>query len=91
MQLGDENKQGTPVSDYRLTTDSVRYWSDYNRVYYIPRSLQMLPQSLVDWNSLEANWELGQKTFAKYDEVRRLSFNPIASCIDLETFNLIGA
>ncbi|KAF3770246.1 hypothetical protein M406DRAFT_36446, partial [Cryphonectria parasitica EP155] len=52
----------------RLTTDSVRYWSDFNRVFYHPRSIvQMneyeLNSSLVPFE----RWDTGGELFAGLD------------------------
>ncbi|KAI0002430.1 Misato segment II tubulin-like domain-containing protein [Russula compacta] len=52
-----------------LRASDVRYWSDYNRVYYIPRSLQKLPD-LADWE--EGDWQGGKETFLRYDSDKAL-------------------
>ncbi|KAI1810744.1 tubulin domain-containing protein [Poronia punctata] len=52
-----------------LTTSSVRYWSDYNRVYYHPRSINQL-------NEFELNstiqpfekWHMGEELFGSLDK-----------------------
>ncbi|KAN0125798.1 Misato Segment II tubulin-like domain containing protein [Russula decolorans] len=49
-----------------LVASDVRYWSDYNRVYYIPRSIHKLPD-LADWDTAEGDWQGGKETFLRYD------------------------
>ncbi|TFK37238.1 mtDNA inheritance protein Dml1 [Crucibulum laeve] len=48
-------------------TGNVRYWSDFNRVYYIPRTIQRLPDP-SEWESPEGGWLKGQETFSRYNE-----------------------
>jgi hypothetical protein len=43
---------------------TVRYWSDYNRVDYHPRSIQKLPD-LPDWDLGMGDWAAGKETFDK--------------------------
>jgi Tubulin domain len=52
-----------------LVAFDVRYWSDYNRVYYLPRSIHKLPD-LADWETAEGDWQGGKETFLRYDSVR---------------------
>jgi hypothetical protein len=54
-----------------LVASDVRYWSDYNRVYYIPRSIHKLPD-LADWETAEGDWQGGKETFLRYDSVSYL-------------------
>lgn len=54
-----------------LVASDVRYWSDYNRVYYIPRSIHKLPD-LADWETAEGDWQAGKESFLRYDSVRLL-------------------
>ena len=50
-------------SDLFLVDEStVRYWSDYNRVDYHPRSIQKLPD-LFDWDSGMGDWSAGKEMF----------------------------
>ena len=46
----------------------IRYWSDYNRVYYLPRSLQKLPD-LAEWEAADGDWQGGKETFFRYNLV----------------------
>lgn len=53
----------------QLTTDSVRYWSDFNRVFYHPRSIVQLNE--YDLNSSIApfeRWDSGEELFANLDK-----------------------
>ena len=45
---------------------TVRYWSDYNRVDYHPRSIQKLPD-LPDWDLGMGDWAAGKEEFDKYN------------------------
>jgi hypothetical protein len=51
-----------------LGASDVRYWSDYNRVYYLPRSMHKLPD-LADWEAEEGDWQGGKETFFRYNVV----------------------
>lgn len=53
----------------QLTTETVRYWSDFNRVFYHPRSIVQLNDyelnsSLVPFEK----WETGEELFASLDK-----------------------
>lgn len=53
----------------QLTTESVRYWSDFNRVFYHPRSIVQLNE--YDLNSSIApfeRWDSGEELFAELDK-----------------------
>lgn len=53
----------------QLTTESVRYWSDFNRVFYHPRSIVQLNE--YDLNSSIApfeRWASGEELFADLDK-----------------------
>lgn len=47
---------------------NIRYWSDFSRVYYLPRSLQQLPDPLP-WEETCVDWRKGQDIFNRYNEV----------------------
>ena len=52
-----------------LTTESVRYWSDFNRVFYHPRSIVQLNE--YELNSSLApfeRWDAGEELFASLDK-----------------------
>jgi hypothetical protein len=67
--------QPDPSAVPPLVASDVRYWSDYNRVYYIPRSIHKLPD-LADWETAEGDWQGGKETFLRYDSVRSLPESP---------------
>ncbi|CAL1697854.1 unnamed protein product [Somion occarium] len=46
---------------------NIRYWSDYDRVFYHPRSLHRLPD-VPDYENTEGDWMGGQETFTRYNE-----------------------
>ena len=61
-------------SDAHLLHDDqkIRYWSDFSRVYYIPRSIQPVPDPV--YGELElGDWEVGSGLFSRYNEVRSIS------------------
>ncbi|CAA7263931.1 unnamed protein product [Cyclocybe aegerita] len=45
----------------------VRYWSDFGRPSYLPRSLQRIPDSSV-WGNGSVNWNDGPEFFSRYNE-----------------------
>lgn len=51
-----------------LGSNDLRYWSDYNRVDYHPRTIQPLPD-VADWENVDGNWSLGKETFERYNTV----------------------
>lgn len=53
----------------------VRYWSDYSRAYYHPRSIHKLSDN-ADWESLDGNWTAGKETFTRYNQVCFLMLLP---------------
>ncbi|KAJ4391767.1 mtDNA inheritance, partitioning of the mitochondrial organelle [Gnomoniopsis smithogilvyi] len=52
-----------------LTTESVRYWSDFNRVFYHPRSIVQLNDYELN-SSLQPfeRWDTGEELFANLDK-----------------------
>lgn len=51
-----------------LTTDTVRYWSDYNRVFYHPRSLVQLHEYELNARLMPfERWEVGGELFSNLD------------------------
>ena len=67
----DPDQSQDPVQDepvQALRSSDVRYWSDFNRVYYVPRTIQKLPD-VAEWENTEGNWQLSKDTFERYDTV----------------------
>jgi hypothetical protein len=48
----------------------VRFWSDFNRLYYTPRSVQRLPD-IPEWENAEGNWQDGREVFTRYEQVTK--------------------
>ncbi|KAF5340043.1 hypothetical protein D9611_012424 [Ephemerocybe angulata] len=68
----DSNQPGKhlpPSQD--LLRGKVRYWSDFNRLYYLPRSLQPINEP-SEWDGPRESWGLGQDTFRRYNEDNEL-------------------
>ena len=68
-----------------LLASDVRYWSDYNRVYYLPRSIHKLPD-LEDRGSAEGDWQGGKEAFLWYDSVSSPLESPTWRIIDVFGF-----
>lgn len=66
--LGSPDSERNPVAVPPLVASDVRYWSDYNRVHYLPRSIHKLPD-LADWETAGGDWQGGKDTFLRYDSV----------------------
>ncbi|KAI0310860.1 tubulin domain-containing protein, partial [Amylostereum chailletii] len=49
-----------------IQSSDVRYWSDYNRVYYLPRSVHKLPDA-ADFDNSGEDWQNGKEVFERYD------------------------
>lgn len=59
--------QGTPAP--RLTSETVRYWSDYNRVFYHPRSIVQLNEYELNSQIMPfEDWNLGGELFNDLDK-----------------------
>ncbi len=79
-----------------LSTESVRYWSDFNRVYYNPKSI-------VQLNDFELNsrlmpfesWETGEELFSSLDREHDLldrDLRPFAEeCDQIQGLQIITA
>ncbi|KAJ7465029.1 Misato segment II tubulin-like domain-containing protein [Mycena latifolia] len=65
---------GSPSSAAQLA--DVQYWSDFNRMYYIPRTVQKIPD-VPEWEDSEGNWTAGNDTFTRYDEDTGLMEGPL--------------
>ncbi|KAI0261263.1 tubulin nucleotide-binding domain-like protein [Gloeopeniophorella convolvens] len=91
-----EAEESQPVPP--LKRSDVRYWSDYNRVYYLPRSVHKLPDP-ADWGTADGDWQGGKDAFSRYnsdnalmDDSFRLfveecdTFQGLQLCIDNATF-----
>lgn len=53
----------------QLTTNTVRYWSDFNRVYFHPRSIVQLNEYELNSSLMPfENWEAGEELFSNLDK-----------------------
>ncbi|KAF5368284.1 hypothetical protein D9757_010517 [Collybiopsis confluens] len=59
--------------DLPFSTDAstIRYWSDFNRVFYTPRTIQMVPD-VSGWRNSEGDWSLGHETFERFNDETQL-------------------
>jgi hypothetical protein len=52
-----------------LTTESVRYWSDFNRVYFHPKSIIQLNEYELNSSLMPfENWDAGEELFSSLDK-----------------------
>jgi len=52
-----------------LTTSTVRYWSDFNRVYYHPKSIVQLNEYELNSSLMPfENWDAGEDLFSSLDK-----------------------
>lgn len=68
LESGDSLEQPENAS----SNNTVRYWSDYNRVYLAPRSIQSLPDP-ADWEGVDGDWSAGKDLFERYNAVSCVS------------------
>lgn len=66
---GGEDERDDDVSEEQAhdITSSVRFWSDYSRMFYHPRGLHRVPDP-AEWEH-EVGWRQGAEKFAQYDVV----------------------
>ena len=57
------------VEPPQLTTESVRYWSDFNRVYFHPKSIIQLNEYELNSTLMPfENWSAGDELFSSLDK-----------------------
>ena len=85
-QLEEENFLTSPnnpdpdpaqLDSFVVDESTVRYWSDFNRVDYHPRSIQKLPD-LSDWDSGMGDWVAGKETSDKCNNQASRSLECVA-------------
>ncbi|TFK82016.1 tubulin nucleotide-binding domain-like protein [Polyporus arcularius HHB13444] len=54
----------------------IRFWSDYNRVYLHPRSLQKLPD-LAEWEETDGDWNTSRESFKKHEAEHEILDNDV--------------
>ncbi|KAJ8482568.1 hypothetical protein ONZ51_g5273 [Trametes cubensis] len=57
-------------------TPNIRFWSDFSRVYYHPRTAQKLPD-LADWERAEGEWNASRETFSNYEHGHEVMENEV--------------
>lgn len=75
-----QQQPAIPQSDYQksldaglpapqLTSETVRYWSDYNRLFYHPRSIVQLNDYELNSRTMPfEDWEMGEELFNNLDK-----------------------
>lgn len=57
------------ISAPQLTSDTVRYWSDYNRTFYHPRSIVQLNEYELNSQIMPfEDWDVGEELFNDLDK-----------------------
>lgn len=79
VQLDDEESIASNVDQ---GPGEVRYWSDYSRVYFLPRSLQMIPE-------VDSNWPEEQEMFSHFNEARYDAFSSVSPIYNFQESELI--
>ncbi|KAI0946047.1 hypothetical protein AcV7_010128 [Taiwanofungus camphoratus] len=62
----ESNALGDKPREAEASPSDVRYWSDYNRVFFHPRTLQRLPD-VADWESAEGDWGSSKAAFERHN------------------------
>ncbi|KAF8846005.1 tubulin nucleotide-binding domain-like protein [Paxillus ammoniavirescens] len=57
----------------------IRYWSDFSRVSFDPKSIQAVPDA---FETVESNWSASQEIFRRYDEDTELMEGPLRLLIE---------
>jgi hypothetical protein len=65
-----------------IDNTDIRYWSDFTRIYYLPRSLQKLPDP-PEWESTDLGWIQGHEMFTRHNEVD-MNIGYQLECIDID-------
>lgn len=69
-QLENEGETNADDDENTHKKKEMRYWSDFNRVYCIPRSIQQVSE-LPDWEANNGNWQYGKDVFDRYEAVSK--------------------
>ncbi|KAI5120620.1 hypothetical protein M0805_009381 [Coniferiporia weirii] len=85
LEKGEDEEENEQDS---TKPDAPRFWSDYNRVFYIPRSIQQVPD-LPDWEANKGDWNFGRGVFNKFDSENDLSEECLRRFVE-ESDNLQG-
>lgn len=63
LDLEGDNEQAEPIDM------KIRYWTDFSRVYFDPKSIQAVPDAS---ELAEGDWNASRETFSRYDDVSTL-------------------
>lgn len=62
-----ETECGSNATNIDTSFDpKIRYWSDYSRVFFDPKSFQAIPDVL---DTTQGDWGMHQETLRRYDDV----------------------
>lgn len=64
LDAEDGNEQAEPIASTKI-----RYWSDFSRVFFDPKSIQAVPDTP---QVVEGDWDASCEAFLRYDNVRIL-------------------
>ncbi|EKM75095.1 hypothetical protein AGABI1DRAFT_64922, partial [Agaricus bisporus var. burnettii JB137-S8] len=67
MQMEEEDPSDPPHMAGATNVQNIRYWSDYSHVYYLPRSIQRVP-NVLHWENPGEDWKQSQNQFHRYNE-----------------------
>ncbi|KAI0776815.1 tubulin nucleotide-binding domain-like protein [Trametes elegans] len=74
-------------------TAKIRYWSDYSRVYYHPRTAQKVPD-IPEWERAEGEWSKSKELFQEYEHEHETMENEVRlfveECDGLQGVQLTG-
>lgn len=65
LDLENNSEQTEPIAT------KIRYWSDFSRVFFDPKSLQTVPDTP---EIVEGDWNASCEAFFRYDDVRILLY-----------------
>lgn len=64
-----KHQEANLVVEPHADDSTIRFWSDYNRVFFHPRTIQRLPD-LPNPEAAQGDWEMGREEFGRLEEVR---------------------
>ncbi|KAF7357389.1 Protein dml-1 [Mycena sanguinolenta] len=76
IDMEDSDMNAGYASSAAIQPEDVRYWSDFNRMFYVPRTIQKVPD-IPEWEEAEGNWTGGHEMFTRYDEETGLMEGPL--------------
>ncbi|KAI0759132.1 tubulin nucleotide-binding domain-like protein [Fomes fomentarius] len=88
LEEGEPREDNKGDAEHTTEASNIRFWSDYNRVYFHPRTLQKLPD-LADWETPNGDWSATRETFLKHEAEHELVENEVRLFVE-ECDNLQG-